>query len=55
MVAGHRGVAKSAATKAISAWHFQVGCQLPLYGAWEAIPYAGAPEIQDAEGLEVRC
>jgi hypothetical protein len=38
MVAGHRGVAKSAATKAISAWHFQVGCQLPLYGAWEAIP-----------------
>jgi hypothetical protein len=55
MVAGHRGVAKSAATKAISAWPFQVGCQLLLYGAWEAITYAGAPEIQDAEGLEVRC
>ena len=39
MVAGHRGVAKSAATKAISAWHFQVGCQLLLYGAREAITY----------------
>ena len=55
MVAGHPGVAKSAAANAISAWHFQVGCQLPLYDAWEAIPYAGAPKIQDAEGPEMRC
>lgn len=55
MDAGHHGVAKSAATKAISAWHLQVGCQLPLYGAREAIPYAGAPQIQDAESLKVRC
>lgn len=55
MVAGHRGAAKSAATKAISAWHFQAGCQLPLYGAWEAIPYAGASKFRMLKALEMRC
>jgi hypothetical protein len=54
MEAGHRG-GQISRDEAIPAWHFQVGCQLPLYGAREAIPYAGAPQIQDAEGLEVRC
>jgi hypothetical protein len=32
--------------RGLSAWHFPVGCQLLLYGAWEAIPYAGGRKFR---------